>query len=222
MAEVCEATGARRARAGRGARPTTPASAAGSSSRDSASAVAACPRTSGRSRTGPRSWASAQAVAFLREVDVINQRAPGPHRRPGPRTGRRRPGRHAGRRARRRLQAQLRRHPRRAGAGRGAARCTGRGDVRGLRPGGAWTTPAARYPELRRTATNALDAARDADVVVLLDRVGGVPRDRPAARWARGRAPADRGRPARPRPGAVAGCRLGVPGARPPVMLGRL
>ena len=38
--------------------PTTTASAAGSSSPGSASAAAACPRTSGRSRTGPRSWAS--------------------------------------------------------------------------------------------------------------------------------------------------------------------
>ena len=47
---------------------------AGSSSPGSASAAAACPRTSGPSCTAPRSSASGRSVAFLREVDAINKR----------------------------------------------------------------------------------------------------------------------------------------------------
>ena len=68
--------GDRRGRVGPGRRRwrTTTGSVGVSSSPDWVSAAAACPRTSGRSRTGPRSSACGDAVGFLHDVDAINRR----------------------------------------------------------------------------------------------------------------------------------------------------
>ena len=107
MAEVCEVVRRGRDHAVRGARRTTPGSASGSCTPGSASAAAACPRTSARSWPGPRSSASSDALAFLRGGRRDQQAAPGPGRRPGPRAARRRLRRASGSASRRGVQAQL-------------------------------------------------------------------------------------------------------------------
>ena len=144
MAEVCEAAGGDVTAAGPGDRLRPAHRQPVPAGRASASAAAACPRTSARSRPAPRSSGAGEALRFLHEVDLINQRrraagAPARRRaaRPPLRPGRPGPVRRPDRRARRDLQAQLRRRTRRAGAGRRRACSPAAGaDVRVYDPQG--------------------------------------------------------------------------------------
>ena len=201
----------RRHAAGRGARLRRRGSAAVPQRRASASAAAACPRTSARSWPGPASWASDQALTFLEEVDAINMRRRGhawstwPASVLGGIFARR-----TGRRARRGVQAQLRRHPRLPRARRrGRDPAAGRAGHR-LRPARRWTTRAgcSRTLALRRLARWRRPAAPTSCCTS--------PSGRSSARWTRPRSAevvadaADRRRPQRARPG-----RAGAPPAGP-------
>ena len=109
MAELCEATGGDVSRWPTRS-VTTPGSAGSSSTPASASAVAACPRTSARSWPAPASSAST-TLTFLQGGRLDQPAAPRADGRPGPRGARRRLAA-AARRPRRRVQAGQRRRPR--------------------------------------------------------------------------------------------------------------
>ena len=167
MAEVCEATGADVQRPRRGPRLRRRGSAAGSSSPGSASAAAACPRTSARSRTAPRRSASGRPCrSCARWTRSTGAAAPAPSTSSASCSAAPLHGQ-ADRRAGRRVQAQLRRHPRRARAGRGPHAAPARRRRPRLRPGRARTTPAAPTRSCG-TATARSTWPEDADVVVLL------------------------------------------------------
>ena len=76
------------------------------------------------------------------------------------------------------------------------------------------------YPELSY-GTSAMDAAQDADVVVLLTEWAEFREIDPAALAKRGQAHPDRGRPARAGRGHLARGRLGVPGPGPALTVRR-
>ena len=76
-------------------------------------------------------------------------------------------------------------------------------------------------PGAGATPTSALEAARDADLVLLLTEWAEFREMDPAALGAVVARRADRRRPQRPRPGAVARGRLDLPRARPPLRLPR-
>ena len=139
----------RRDAAGRGALATTRGSAAASCTPASASAAAACPRTSARSWPGPASSASTRRCRFLTRGRRDQPAAAGPDGRPGPRAARRLVRRRAGSpcSARRssptattsatRRRSTSPRRLQRAGAD-GHASTTRR----------RWTTPGETYPHL--------------------------------------------------------------------------
>ena len=80
MAEVCEAAGGRRGPAGRGAGPRRADRQPVPAPRASASAVAACPRTSAPSAPPRPELGIGSVASLLGEVDAINMRPPRPAR----------------------------------------------------------------------------------------------------------------------------------------------
>ena len=76
------------------------------------------------------------------------------------------------------------------------------------------------YPQLAM-ASSALEAARDADVLLLLTEWAEFREMDPAKLAVGGRRAADRGRAQRARPGDLAGRRLDLPGPRPALTRGR-
>ena len=154
-----------------------------------------------------------QALSFLNEVDEINLR------RRARMVDLARElldgtlGRPAGRGARRGVQAQHRRHPRLAGPRRRDADQQRRGGGARLRPEGRWTTPDATtrpWP----TPTSAVEAARDADVVLHLTEWAEFREMDPAVLVRGRRAPQHRRRAQRARPESLARGRLDLPRPR--------
>ena len=198
MAEVCEATGAD---------VSDLADALGHDARiggrflkpGSASAAAACPRTSAPSCTGPRSSASGRRSAFLREVDAINRRRRERDGRPGPRAG----GGDAGRRhgcacsARRSSRTPTTSGTRRRSTWPGC--CTRRAPTSASTTRRRWTTRGAPTPTLRY-ADSVLEAAPGRGVVVLLTEWDQFKALDPTLARAARRDPRGRRRPARAGP----------------------
>ena len=190
MAEVCEAAGADVTQLARAIGYDAADRQQVPPRRASASAAPACPRTSARSRPAPRSSGVGEALRFLHEVDLINQRrrqrvvqlaaellgrAYGPA---GPDLAGT-----ADRRARRHLQAQLRRRTRLAGAGGGPQAGPRRRARSPSTTRRAWRTPAGTLPDLTYAKTPDRRGHRRRPGL-RADRVGGVPQRRPASRSA--------------------------------------